>query len=150
VRVQAPGVVAGPLEATVVTRSRDTVTLTNSRGAPIPVPLAAITAAEVSHGRSHREGAVKGLAWGAGAGLVVGLLSAIVYDARSDECGAEPCDNNLSPGEVVVGGLVTGGVIGTGMGAIAGVEHWDRLTIPTFVAVRPSRVGLALVVAMSF
>jgi hypothetical protein len=150
VRVQAPAVIAGSLAATVVTRARDTVTLTNPRGAPIPVPLTAIITAEVSRGRSHRDGAVKGLAWGTGAGLAVGLLSAIVYDARSDECGAEPCDNNLSPGEVVAGGLVTGAVIGTGIGAIAGVEHWDRLTIPTFVAVRPSRVGLALVVAMPF
>jgi len=47
---------------------------------------------------------------------------------------------------VVAGGFVTGAVIG----AIAGVEHWDRLTIPTFAAVRPSRAGLALVVAMPF
>jgi ribosomal protein S12 methylthiotransferase accessory factor YcaO len=78
------------------------------------------------------------------------LLSAVVYDARSDGCGAEPCDNNLSPGEVVAGGFMTGAVLGAGIGAIAGVEHWERLTIPTYVAVRPSRAGLALVVAVQF
>jgi len=150
VRVQAPGVVAGPLEATVVTRARDTVTLTNPRGMAVRVPLAAITAAAVSRGRSHRDGAVKGLAWGAGAGLVVGLLGAIVYDARSDECGAEPCDNNLSPSEVAAGGFMTGAALGAGIGAIAGVEHWESLTIPTYVTVRPSRAGLALVVAVQF
>jgi hypothetical protein len=144
VRVQAPGVVAGPLEATVVARSRDTVTLTRQHGGPISVPLGAITAAEVSRGRSHGDGAVKGLSWGAGAGLVVGLLSAIVYDARSDACGLEPCENDLSPGEVVAGGFLTGAVLGAGIGAIAGSERWERLTIPTFVALRPNRVGLTL------
>jgi hypothetical protein len=150
VRVQAPGVLAGPLEATVIARARDTVTLTTSRGVPIHVPLAAITTAEVSRGRSHADGSVKGLTWGAGAGLVVGLVSAIVYDARSDACGAEPCDNKLSPGQVVVSGFVTGAVLGAGIGAIKGVEHWERLTIPTYVAVRPSRAGVTLMVAVPF
>jgi hypothetical protein len=150
VRVQAPGVVANSLEATVVTRVRDTVTLTTVRGVSIPVALAAITAADVSRGRSHRNGAVEGLAWGAGAGLVVGLLSAVIYDARSDACGAEPCENALSPGEVVAGGFMTGALLGAGIGAIAGAERWERLTIPMFVAVRPSRAGLALVLAVSF
>jgi ribosomal protein S12 methylthiotransferase accessory factor YcaO len=45
---------------------------------------------------------------------------------------------------------MTGAVLGAGIGAIAGVEHWERLTIPTYVAVRPSRAGLALVVAVQF
>ena len=150
VRVQAPLVVAGPLEATVVARARDTVTLTTSRGTAIHLPLEAITSAEVSRGRSHGAGAVKGLAWGAGAGLVVGVLGAIAYDARSDECGAEPCDNNWSPGEVVAGGFVTGAVLGAGIGAIKGVEHWERLTIPTYVALRRSRDGLMLAVTIPF
>ena len=150
VRVQASGVVAGGLEATVVARVRDTVTLTTSRGTPIAVPLAAITAAEVSRGRSHRDGAVKGLAVGAGVGLVVGLLGAIVDDARSDECGAEPCENNLTPGEVVAGGFGTGAVLGAGIGAITGVEQWERLTIPRYVALRPSRDGLTLALTVPF
>jgi len=59
VRVRAPGVVAGRLEAVVIARSGDTVTLTTPRGAPIPVPLGAITAAEVSRGRRVRVGAVR-------------------------------------------------------------------------------------------
>ncbi len=151
VRVQAPGVLAGPLEATVVTRARDTVTLTRHRGAPIPVPLAAITAAEVSRGRTHRDGAVTGLAWGASVGLAVGLLSAVTYDARSDACGAEPCENDFSPGEVVAGSFLAGAALGAGIGAIKGAEHWEHLTIPvTYVAVRPSGAGLALELAVRF
>jgi hypothetical protein len=150
VRVQAPGIVTGQLEATVIARARDTVTLTTSRDVPILVPLAAIKSAEVSRGPSHRDGAVKGLAWGTGAGLVVGLLSAVIYDARSDECGAEPCENDLSPGEVVAGGFLTGAALGAGIGAIMGEERWEHLTIPTYVALRPSRAGLALVVAVPF
>src|SRR5215831_4456027 len=90
VRIQAPGIVPGRLEGTVVARTRDSVTLTRSRGAPIPVPLAGITAAEVSRGRSHRHGATTGLAWGASVGLAVGMLSAVTYDARSTACGVEP------------------------------------------------------------
>ena len=150
VRVQAPVVLAGSLEATVTARARDTVTLTTSGGVAVPVPLAAITAVDVSRGRSHGDGAVKGLAWGAGAGLVVGVVSAIVYDARSDECGAEPCNNDLSPGEVAAGGLISGAVLGAGIGAIMGVEHWERLTIPTYVAVRPTRTGVVLTLTMPF
>jgi len=150
VRVQASGVVAGRLEGTVLARVRDTVTLTTSRGMLIPVPLAAITTAEVSRGRSHGDGAVKGLALGVGVGLAVGLLSAIVYDARSDECGAEPCENDLSPGEVVAGGFMTGAVLGAGIGAIMGVEQWERLTIQRYVALRPRRDGLTLALAIPF
>ena len=150
VRVQASGVVAGGLEATVVARVRDTVTLTTSRGTPIAVPLAAITTAEVSRGGSHRDGAVKGLARGAGVGLAVGLLGAIVDDARSDECGAEPCENNLTPGEVVAGGFMIGAVLGAGIGAIVGAERWERLTIPARVVVRPGSEGLTLTLAIPF
>ena len=150
VRVQAPEVVAGRLEATVIARRRDTVTLTMPRGAPIPVPLTAITAAEVSRGRSHRDGAVKGLAWGMGVGLAAGMISAITYDAQSNACGAEPCENDYSPGEVVAGGLLTGAMLGAGIGAIKGAEHWQRLTIPARVVVRRTSEGLTLVLALSF
>ena len=52
VRMEAPWVVAGRLDAIVIARTRDTVTLTMPRGAPALVPLAAITAAEASPGRS--------------------------------------------------------------------------------------------------
>ena len=150
VRVQAPAVVAGRLEATVIARSLDAVTLTTPRGAPVQVPLAAITAAEVSRGRGRRDGAVKGLAWGSGVGVTMGLLGAIGSDASSDACGAEPCDNKLTPGEVVAASFITGAMLGTGIGAIVGAEHWERLTIPAQVALRPSRAGLAVVVAIPF
>ena len=150
VRVQAPGVVAGRLEATVIARARDTVTLTMPRGAPIPVPLAAISTAEVSRGRSHRDGAVKGLTWGAGIGLAVGILSAVTYDASSDACGSEPCDNDYAPGEVVAGGFMTGALVGAGIGALKGSEHWERLTLQPHVALRPRRDGVTLVLAVPF
>ena len=150
VRVQAPGVLTGPLEATVVAHARDSVTLTTSRGARISVPLAAITTAEVSRGRSHRDGAVTGLAWGTSVGLAVGLLSAVTYDARSTACGAEPCENDLSPGEVVAGGFMTGAVLGAAIGAIMGAEQWERLTIQRYVALRPRRDGLMLALTIPF
>ena len=150
VRVRAPAVVAGRLEGTVTARSLNSVTLTTPRGAPVPVPLAAITAAEVSRGRSRRDGAVKGLAWGAGVGLAVGILSAVTYDAGSDTCGTEPCDNSFSPGEVVAGAYMAGAMLGAGIGAIKGAEHWESLTIQPYVALRPRRDGLTLVVGILF
>jgi hypothetical protein len=142
--------VAGRLEATVIARAHDTVTLTMPRGSPIPVPLAAITAADVSRGRSHRDGAVKGLAWGTGIGLAVGILSAVTYDARSDACGAEPCENEYSPGEVVAGSFVTGAMLGAGIGALKGAEHWERLTTQTPIALRPRRGGVTLALTIPF
>lgn len=150
VRVQAPGVVPGSLEATVVTRARDTVTLTRGHGRPVAVPLTAITAADVSRGRSHRDGAVSGLAWGASVGLAVGLLSAVTYDARSTACGTEPCENDFSAGQVVAGGFVAGAALGAGIGAIKGAEHWDRLTIPTYVAVQSSRTRVTFALTIPF
>ena len=150
IRVQAPGVVAGRVEATVITRARDTVTLTTGRGAPVSVPLAAITTADVSRGRSHRDGAVKGLAWGAGVGVAVGIVSALTYDAGSDACGTEPCDNRYSPGEVVAGGFVAGAGLGAGIGAIKGAERWERLTLQPYVVLRPRRDAFTLVLAVPF
>ena len=148
VRVQAPAVAAGRLEGVVLSRSRDTVTLTRSRLAPIAVPFAAITAADVYRGRSHGDGAVTGLAWGSGVGLVVGIVAAVTYDAGSDACGTEPCDNAYTPGEVVAGSLMIGTALGAGIGAIKGAERWERLTLHTFIAVRPSRDGLVLRLAI--
>lgn len=150
VRVQAPGIAGGRLEGVVLSRSRDTVTLTRKRGAPIAVPLAAVTAAEVNRGRSHSEGAVTGLTWGSGVGLIVGILAAVTYDAGSDACGAEPCDNTYTPGEVVAGSLMLGTALGTGIGAIKGAERWERLTVHTVVVVRPSRDGLMVTLAIPF
>jgi hypothetical protein len=150
VRVRAPEVVAGRLEAVVIARSGDTVTLTTPRGAPIPVPLGAITAAEVSRGRSRSDGAVKGLKLGTGIGLAMGLLSAIGYDAGSDACGSEPCENDLTPGELVAASLITGATLGAGIGAMVGAEHWERLTIPARVVVRRDRDRLTLALAISF
>jgi len=150
VRVRAPEVVAGRLEATVIARSGDTVTLTTPGGGPIPVPLAAITAAEVSRGRHRRDGAIKGLAWGTGVGLSVGLLGAVGSDAGSDACGAEPCKNDLTSGEIVAGAFMTGAMLGAGIGAIIGAEHWERLTIPAHVIAYRSRGRLTLAFAVPF
>jgi hypothetical protein len=80
----------------------------------------------------------------------MGLLGAIGDDAGSDACGAEPCDNELTPGEFVAASFMTGAMLGAGIGAMVGAEHWQRLTIPAQVAVRPSHAGWALVVGISF
>jgi hypothetical protein len=138
VRVRAPEAVAGRLEAVVISRSGDTVTMTTPRGGPIAVPLAAITVVEVSRGRSHRDGAV------------TGLISAIATDGANGGCGSEPCENDLSPGELVATSVISGATLGAGIGAIVGAEHWERLTLPVRVVVRRDRDGLTLVLGIAF
>jgi hypothetical protein len=150
VRVRAPEAVAGRLEAVVISRSGDTVTMTTPRGGPIAVPLAAITVVEVSRGRSHRDGAVTGLKLGTGIGLAMGFLSAIGTDGETGGCGSEPCGNDLSSGEIVAASVITGATLGAGIGAIVGAEHWERLTLPVRVVVRRDRDGLTLVLGIAF
>ena len=149
VRVRAPDVLADRLEARIVARSPDTVTLTTTRGAPVSVPLAAITAVDVSRGRSPRDGAVKGLAWGAGVGVAVWAFNIIGYD-KSYACGDERCDDDLSPGVYVAAGLVTGAALGAGIGAIVGAEHWEPLSIPAHIALRPSSRAFTLAASIQF
>ena len=150
VRVRAPEAVAGRLEATVIARTGDTVTLTTPRGASILVPLSAITAAEVSRGRSRRDGAVRGLTWGSGVGLATGLVGAAGSNEDSRVCEAEGCYDDLSPAGYITVGVVSGALTGAAIGAIIGAEHWERLTIPARVAVRPSRGGAMLSVIVGF
>ena len=149
VRLRAPEAIAGRVVGTIIARSPDSVTLTTRHGPPIAVPLATITGAEVSRGRSRRDGAVKGLAWGTGVGLAVWALEVIAYD-RSSACGEERCEDDLSPGKYVAAGVVTGATLGVGIGAIVGAEHWERIAIPTPIALRPSRGGLTVAASIRF
>lgn len=146
VRLRAPGVVAGRLEGTVIARSRDSVTVTAPQSAPLSIPLAAIRAADVSRGRSRGDGALKGLAWGTGIGLAMGLLTQIDYN----DCGDHPCMGDLTRGEYFATSLVAGAGLGAAIGAIVGAEHWERLAIPPRLALSRSRTGTTVALALRF
>jgi hypothetical protein len=51
---------------------------------------------------------------------------------------------------VVAGSFLLGAALGTGIGAIKGAEHWQSLTIQTYVAVRRSRDRVILGLAIPF
>ena len=61
IRVIAPGIVAGRLEGTLLSRTRDSLTIGSPDNAPLSIPLAGITSVEVSHGKSRAKGALKGV-----------------------------------------------------------------------------------------
>lgn len=146
IRVRAPTVVAGRVDGTVIARSADSVTMTVPGGPSLRLPIAAITAAEVSRGRSRRDGAMKGLAWGTGIGAALGLLS----ELGGEECPDDRCDDGYSTGEYLAASLVSGAALGAGIGAIVGAEHWQRLQLPARLALRPGRNGLTLALALAF
>ena len=131
VRIRAPDAVAGRLDGTVLSRGPDGITVSTPGGAPLRVPLAAITAAEVGRGRSRRAGTLRGAAWGAGVGAAVGLLGALDDDHG---CAAERCEDDYSAGEYVAAGAFGGASIGGVVGVIVGAERWQRLHVPA----RPS------------
>lgn len=146
VRLRAPGVIAGRLQGVVIARTADTVTIATPSAAPLQVPLARITSAEVSRGKSHRDGALKGLKWGTGLGLVSGILGAIGYE----ECTGDDCRDELTRGEAFTTSLVGGALVGAGIGAMIGSEHWERLDLPVRNTVRPTRRGAAVVLTYAF
>jgi len=139
VRLRAPGTVAGRLEGIVVARGRDSVTLTSSRPAPVAVPIASITEASVSRGKSHWGGAWKGYLWGAGVGGALGLIGAMGNE-KCDAATDSACDNWSVEDVSVIAGFSA--AIGAGIGAVIGAERWQRLDFPTRVTLGASRRGL--------
>ncbi|MCC7055669.1 MAG: hypothetical protein IT355_20525 [Gemmatimonadaceae bacterium] len=141
VRVTAPPLLGGRYDAVVGTRTADTLWLVRSGSPTIAVPLTALTSVEVSRGRSRSRGAVRGILWGGGIGLALGVLAAVSDDQYgSGSCGSGAyyggCQS-VSRAEIV-SGVTFGGVLwGAGIGALVGRERWETLqTAP--------RVGLRL------
>jgi hypothetical protein len=152
VRLRAPDVVAGRLEGVVVARGADTLALTRPNAVPVGIPLSAITAAEVSRGKSRRTGAVRGALWGAGVGVALGVLAAVA----PDDCSGEECEDVPSDVETIVIMPIASALTGAAIGAVVGAERWERLAIPTRAALAPGaarRLGarrLAAVVTLHF
>jgi hypothetical protein len=128
VRIQAPGIVAGRYVGTVLTRGADTVELGAPGTAPIKVPFSRITSIEVSRGSSRALGAVRGVAWGAPIGLVIGVVAAAGTD--DDPYCFDTCSTSGSYKAGIVAASTLGGALwGAGIGAIVGRERWERFDI---------------------
>lgn len=138
VRITAPGIVAGRYAATVLTRTTDTVRVSAPGMAPFNIPVGSITALEVSRGNSRSLGAVRGVLWGGGIGLAVGMVL-----AATDESNANY--DNLNAGEIVAYSTLSGGFYGAIIGAIVGRERWERFEMPvrTSLRLQPGLVGAA-------
>ena len=138
VRITAPGIVAGRYAATVLTRTADTVRVSAPGKAPFDIPVGRITSLEVSRGNSRALGAVRGVLWGGGIGLAVGLIVAATDESNVNY-------DTLSAGEIVAYGTLTGSFYGAIIGAIVGRERWETFEMPvrTSLRIQPGQVGAA-------
>ena len=143
VRVLAPGALAGRLTGIVIARTADSLTITRTNASPLAIPMSRLTSVELSRGKSHAAGALKGLVIGAAVGLVMGLTP-----IPEPTCTSRGCDPELTRGEFMGSTILGAGSLGAGIGAIVGRERWDRYQLPARVGlVLPSRtqgVGVSL------
>jgi hypothetical protein len=143
VRLEAPGILAGTYEGTILTRSGDTLRVGGPNSAPVTVPIDRLTSFELSRGSSRLLGAERGTYWGSAVGLVLGL--AVLPFGSCSNCG------HTSAGEqagFVFYMTMSGALYGAGIGAIVGRERWERFDLAPrpvvgFRAGRPM-LGLSL------
>lgn len=123
VRIQAPGIVAGRYEGTVIARTRDSLTLASSATPPVTIAAARITSLEISRGSSRTDGAMRGLAWSVpiGVGLGLAFLPGL-HDCTT--CGNKPSDVG-----VVLQMAIGSAMWGAGIGAIVGRERWESFDL---------------------
>jgi len=136
VRIDAPGVLAGRLATTVVSRTRDSVTVrARERNAPakdeerldhLTLALDRITFVEVSGGRSQLKGAAVGLLAGAAVGAALANMGALV---GADDNAQEVCNRNVDfcKGPPTLQSAMAGATIGGFLGLFFGRERWTRV-----------------------
>lgn len=139
VRITAPGIVAGRYAATVLGRTPDTIRVGAPDKSPLDIPVSRITSLEVSRGDSRALGAKRGVLWGGGIGLGLGVILTAAEDSNS------PTYNGFSDSENVAYATLSGVIYGAIIGAIVGRERWERFDMPvrTSFRVQPGRVGAA-------
>jgi hypothetical protein len=136
VRIDAPGVLAGRLATTVVSRTRDSVTVrARERHEPVKgeerldyltLALDRITFVEVSGGRSQLKGAAVGMLAGAAVGVALANMGAVV---GADDNAREVCDRNVDfcEGPPTLQSAMAGATIGGFLGLFFGRERWTRV-----------------------
>lgn len=148
VRLRSTAVQARP-RGLVVALDESALTLA-TEGGPLKIPLNSITALETSLGRKGN--AIKGLAIGAVSGVLIGFTAPV----DPNDCGYEPGTtrknaNFCSRGAALLGGVLVGGGMGAGIGALVKSERWAPVTLNlTTRQARDGRSAFAFVVGVRF
>ena len=128
VRITAPGIVAGRYTGTLLARNGDTLQFGSQNAAPVNIPVNRITSIEISRGKSHASGALRGVAWGAPIGLVLGVATVKSVDDCNDY-GCAPLESTAR-GTYVLASTIGGALWGAGIGALIGRERWEPFALP--------------------
>jgi hypothetical protein len=127
VRIEAPGVVAGRFEGTVLSRDNDMVRVGAPNAAPVDIPMGRITSFEISRGTSRWAGVGRGASVGLPIGLVLGLLAS-TGDAEARTYWDAGGRDTLSRGAIIAYGAFAGALWGGAIGALIPKERWERFT----------------------
>jgi hypothetical protein len=145
VRVSAPEVLGARLEATIVARRGDTLSLVPRGTAPVELPISSLSQVEMYRGKSRLAGAKRGLLWGLAIGLPLGAVST-AGDNKDWNQVDDTCDPALKDcatySDLEQVAVITAGsaMLGAGIGAIIGKSRWERLQRPTpALSIVPSR-----------
>jgi len=156
VRVWAPAVSEKPVVGYLREVRGDTLYLGSSKlgGRPIALPLASVTAAQVSRGKAPW-GKLAGAALGVVAG---GTIGAQIASAGHDECESTPCtlgdaihaaasESAAGGAGFLIGGLV-GGVLGAAIGGALTPERWESVGVDKVRVGVGHRGGVSLSLAL--
>lgn len=149
VRVEAPGIVAGTFEGTIVQRLTDTLVIGASNASAIHIPMSRISSLEISRGKSRSDGALAGMKWGVPIMAATGAAFGIAA-VNSDNCRTcEPFSGGEAVAATAVFALV-GAIYGAGIGALIGREHWETFDLAPRTSLRLQRSRIGIGVALNF
>jgi hypothetical protein len=121
---------SGRVAGYAVQLTPDTLVLARTFGRTVHVPVRRILRVEVSRGRDHLAGAVRGMAVGA---VAAGAVGAVLLGAANGGCeGGDVCLSRTQTATFgFLGGVVLGGGAGLVLGAAAGSDRWVPGALPT-------------------
>ena len=148
IRFEAPGVVAGKYEGTILARMPDTLVVGGPNMTPVRVPVARISHLEISRGTSRADGAIRGMYWGV---PIMTALGAVVAVAATNDNSCRTCTPVTGEEGAAFTALMalSGAAYGAGIGALVGRERWERFDVPalTSLDIRGGRIGVGLAIA---
>lgn len=153
VRIEAPGIVAGRTEGTILSATADSLVIAGPALAPLAVSRAMVSSIEVSGGRDRWMGTKKGTVIGAGWGLGLGMIVAMTAENCTGSSTPRSCTPLSSNDRTAIMGVMTyvGAFYGAIIGAIAGRESWTAVDLPARTAIELTHDGRpALSLSASF
>jgi hypothetical protein len=124
VRLEAPGILAGRYEGTVLTRTGDTLRVGGPNSQPLTVPIDRLASFEVSRGTSRSLGAKRGVVWGSAVGLIIAAV-ALPSVQSCDYCSNTSGDLT----SFVLYMTASGALYGATIGALIGRERWESFDL---------------------